>query len=53
MNTRRLPCLPFLLAVFLSSAVKEATPQADADALTQLGRKVLESFREEFEIGAA
>ncbi|TVU29213.1 hypothetical protein EJB05_20771, partial [Eragrostis curvula] len=38
-------------AAFLSSAAEEAAPQPAADGPPQPGRKVLESFREEFEIG--
>jgi hypothetical protein len=44
MNTQRLPCL---LVALLSGAVEEAALQADADVP---GRKMLESFRDEFEI---
>jgi polyribonucleotide nucleotidyltransferase len=50
----RLPvplAVPGSRAAFLSGAAEEAAPQAAADAPPQPGRKVLESFREEFEIG--
>ncbi|KAL6633976.1 hypothetical protein ACP70R_026647 [Stipagrostis hirtigluma subsp. patula] len=54
----RLPAAPLAVpggrAAFLSSAAQEEAPQAAAEAPTPPpapGRKVLESFREEFEIG--
>jgi hypothetical protein len=37
MNTRRLPCPPFLLTAFLSSAVEEVVPQVNANASPQPG----------------
>jgi hypothetical protein len=45
-------CPLFLLVAFLSGAVREAVPQADVSVPSQLGWKVLESFCEEFDIGA-
>lgn len=55
----RLPAAPLAVpgarAAFLSGAAEEAAPLAAADAAAAAppapGRKVLESFREEFEIG--
>jgi len=53
----RLPAAPLVVpggrAALLSGAAEEAAPlaAAEAGALPAPGRKVLESFREEFEIG--